>query len=446
MPHESRVFWREGLFLRPQHFQQQERFFDALSLNRSRALRPYPWGLSSLTIDESLASLGKFAVSQCAGILPDGTPFSIPGEVSPPPPLDIPEDSADHIVYLTLPVSQPGARWFAYRDKPEPDVRLLVSEEEIHDGSVAADGAEPVEVATPNLRYGIARRDTEGRVCLGLARVREVLNRQITFDQRYIPPLLDIRATAALSGALKNLTGRVELRLNELADRAAETAQGGSEAFASFFVLQALNRWKPVLDHLANLPNIHPERLFESLVGLAGDLSAMTRTDRKVPEFPRYDHENLQQTFAPVLDALIASLSAIFEQSAGQVKLDAIGPGSFKAVIDPARLQTCAFFLAATARVPMEQLRARLPGVVRMGAVHRMREIVGAGLQAGVRIAPVQTPPPQLRIMHDYVYFELDRSSTDWQELTRAAAAGIHIAGDWPDLKIELWWVKRAVQ
>ncbi len=45
MQGESRVAWREGLFLRPQHFQQQDRFTDALIRARTEPLRPYPWGL-----------------------------------------------------------------------------------------------------------------------------------------------------------------------------------------------------------------------------------------------------------------------------------------------------------------------------------------------------------------------------------------------------------------
>ena len=45
-----------------------------------------------------------------AGTLPDGTAFAIPDELPPPPPLDVPEDTRDAIVYLTLPAAQPGAQ------------------------------------------------------------------------------------------------------------------------------------------------------------------------------------------------------------------------------------------------------------------------------------------------------------------------------------------------
>src|SRR5580658_11073924 len=108
MQGENRVAWREGMFLRPQHFQQQDRFVDALIRARTEALRPYPWGLTALKINASLASLGKFAIEQCSGILSDGQPFSTPDDFPPPAPLDVPADAREATVYLTLPARQAG--------------------------------------------------------------------------------------------------------------------------------------------------------------------------------------------------------------------------------------------------------------------------------------------------------------------------------------------------
>ena len=42
----------------------------------------------SKVIDEELASLGKFAVVRAVGVMPEGTPFAIPEDQPPPPPLD----------------------------------------------------------------------------------------------------------------------------------------------------------------------------------------------------------------------------------------------------------------------------------------------------------------------------------------------------------------------
>ena len=61
----------------------------------------------------------------------------------------------------------------------------------------------------------------------------------------------------------------------------------------------------------------------------------------------------------------------------------------------------------------------------------------------GVPLRHTPTPPPQLRVLPGYVYFELDRGVPDWREFATSPALGLHVAGDWPQLKLELGCVKR---
>ena len=447
MTGESRVAWREGLFLRPQHFQQQDRFTEALVRARTENLRPYPWGLATLKVDDSVAALGKFSVSKCSGALPDGAPFSFPSDAPPPPPLEVPQDTRDAVVYLTLPAIQSGAVQFAERGGSAQAgvARQLVDEMEVHDAFSQERATELIEVAHPNLRYGITRDQTDGRTLLGLARVREVVNGAVVLDDRYIPPCLDICASPRLTGLLSDIIGRTEQRLGELAERAVAATDGGAETFASFLLLQALNRWAPVLAHLNALPYVHPERLYEAFCSMAGELATLVRAEeRRPPPFPPYDHEDLEATFELVYETLQSELSQMFEQSAGQLKLEQVGPGAYTAVItNHALFSTCNFYLAVTARTPQEELRARLPSHVKLGSVLKMRQIVTSSLASGIGITPQPAPPPQIRVLPNFVYFELDRAAADWRDLATAPALGMHVAGDWPDLRLELWWVKR---
>jgi type VI secretion system protein ImpJ len=72
-----------------------------------------------------------------------------------------------------------------------------------------------------------------------------------------------------------------------------------------------------------------------------------------------------------------------------------------------------------------------------------MRHIVDSAL-TGIALRHSPTPPPQIRPIPGYVYFELDRSAEQWGALVKAPALGLHVAGDWPGLKLELWCVKKA--
>ena len=444
MQGEGRVAWREGLFLRPQHFQQQDRFVDALIRARTQSLRPYPWGLVDLKVNQDLGALGKFGVERCIGLLMDGQPFSAPEDQTPPDPLDVPADARDVIVYLTLPARQAGAVEFQNRDRAGEAVRYVVDEEEVTDAFSDERTREPIETASPNLQFGITRDQTYGRICIGLARIREVQNGRLIFDERYIPPCLDLRASPRLAGFLTDIVGRAEQRANELALRAVEATDGGAETFASFLLLQAINRWLPQLVHLSSLPALHPERLYEVFVSMAGELSTLVRADRKPPPFPAYDHEALQATYEPVIDALQAALSAVYDRSAIQLPLELGGPGAYLSrITDHSLYQTGFFYLAVNAAASLDEIRGRFPAMAKIGAVQKMRQIVDSALP-GVPLRHAPTPPPQLRVLPGYVYFELDRSAPDWRDFASAPALGLHVAGDWPDLKLELWCVKRS--
>ncbi|HYS83770.1 MAG TPA: type VI secretion system baseplate subunit TssK, partial [Bradyrhizobium sp.] len=50
----TKVAWSEGLFLRPHHLQQNDRYHEHLLESRVRTSTPYPWGFSELEIDRDL--------------------------------------------------------------------------------------------------------------------------------------------------------------------------------------------------------------------------------------------------------------------------------------------------------------------------------------------------------------------------------------------------------
>ncbi|QUL36786.1 type VI secretion system baseplate subunit TssK [Erythrobacter sp. JK5] len=444
MSDRNRVAWREGMFLRPQHFQAQDRFFESFFAARHDWALPYSWGFSEVEIDVGLAELGQFAIKSAKGIMPDGTPFSIPGDQPPPSPLAVSAQARDADIYVTLPPRQSGAIEFAEDEAGSLDARFAVGETQVSDNFSTDRAIEAIETAAPNLRFGMTPDETDGRLLLGVARVREVSGKKLVFDDRYIPPALDIRATR-LKGALTDLIGRSDQMVGELALRAAETIEGGQDTYRAFLLLQTLNRWGAILRHLATLPAVHPERLFENLVGMAGEISTLTRKERRPPELPEYDHENLQGCFDPVIDLLQTLLSGEFDRSVEPLDLEARGPGSFMHVIKNRTLlkQSYIYLAVADKTKSMEDIRKRFPSVCKIGPNTKMRELVANQLQSGIALRHTTTPPTQLHVLPGYVYFELDRGAADWAEVYDAPALGLFVADDWPELKLELWAVKQ---
>src|SRR5580704_1625706 len=110
MSWHSKVFWSEGLFLRPHHLQQNDRYFEHLLERRIGHVTPYPWGFSLLEIDRDLAQQTNFSLRRAAGVMPDGTPFAFPADGPSSGPSDVPGSAAGQSAWLSLPVGAPSTR------------------------------------------------------------------------------------------------------------------------------------------------------------------------------------------------------------------------------------------------------------------------------------------------------------------------------------------------
>ena len=86
---KKKVVWSEGMFLSPQHFQQQERYLEEFTKQYCSLMNPMRHGLAELELDYSLISIGKVGIKRAKGIFPDGTPFDIRNGLA----LDIPAGS-----------------------------------------------------------------------------------------------------------------------------------------------------------------------------------------------------------------------------------------------------------------------------------------------------------------------------------------------------------------
>ncbi len=73
-------------------------------------------------------------------------------------------------------------------------------------------------------------------------------------------------------GWLDRVIGWIGNKLDELARYAADATAGGGLQSADYLMLQALNREIPVLKHFRSSRYVHPERLYEELLRIAGEL------------------------------------------------------------------------------------------------------------------------------------------------------------------------------
>src|SRR5262245_11199392 len=67
------VAWLEGMFLRPQHLQQQGRYLESLIVQQLRGANPFFYGVRTLELDEDALAARRIEVKTFEAVLPDGT-------------------------------------------------------------------------------------------------------------------------------------------------------------------------------------------------------------------------------------------------------------------------------------------------------------------------------------------------------------------------------------
>jgi len=170
----NKVVWSEGMFLRPQHFQQHERYIEHLVHNRSDGLRAYDYGFKSLKLDTELLALGQVAIVSAEGVLPDGTPFRIPEDAAPPPPLDLSQEVQGQDVVFTLPARRVGAGDVVLDQEREGATRFVPTRIAAHDSTRRDSISAEIDVAEPHFRLMLREQNLDGYVAMRLARISEI--------------------------------------------------------------------------------------------------------------------------------------------------------------------------------------------------------------------------------------------------------------------------------
>ncbi|MDB5801550.1 MAG: type secretion system baseplate subunit TssK [Rhodocyclales bacterium] len=443
----SKVVWSEGLFLRPQHFQQQDRHIEWLVEARTKSAGPFFWGFTHLDIDEAALNIGKIAIKSASGILPDGSPFDFPAAHNGPIAFDFPADVKESVVCLALPMRRPLMAEFtdpmATTSAADPLARFDVHDETLPDSATASAAAEVVQIGHPRLVLDAESRVSDAFVKLGVIRIVERKpDNSLLIDRGYIPPMLACKQAPQLATMLREVQGLLNQRGDALAGRLSQTGAGGVAEIADFLFLMTVNRHQAVFDHLVQISQLHPERLYAQLLELMGELATLTASNRRPPNMPTYRHDALQATFDPLIREVRRGLSAILEQNAIQIELQDHQQGRYVGMIpDKGLLRQAGFVLSVNAQIPSETLRARFPAQVKLGPVEKIRELVNLQLP-GIALRPLSVAPRQIPFHAGFTYFELDNTGDLWKQLDSSGGLGMYVSGDFPGLEVSLWAIR----
>ncbi len=439
----DRVVWSEGMFLQPQHFQQQQRYQQAQLVQGLEALQSHVWGFTALKVDPAQLALGCIQLLECAGILPDGTLFNLDTQALARARFVVPEGTRQLEVVLALPMSGLCTSEVTRETAAQSLSRYHLIEATARDNSADDSGEATLQLSRLNLLLAAKQDVQRSHVYLDVLRVTERSpGGQVSLDQGFVAPVLNWRLAQPLVSFVDDFLSRVKQRGYMLATNMGVPGLGGVAEVQHFLMLQTINRAESILGHLASYPGLHPEVLYRELLGLAGELAIFSESSKRPKTYPVYRHDRLGDCFAPIMADLAYTLSAQAGTDVIPLVLQDREHGiRFAGVLDCALYATARFVLAVRAQVPDDELRKVFPTRLKIGPAERVADLVDLQLP-GLGVSVLPAAPRELPYYAGFSYFELQSDHPLWQELNTGAGFGLHLAGDFPGLQLAFWAIK----
>lgn len=443
MSDHRRVVWNEGMLLSPQHFQQLDRSVGHFVAERFRAAQAFEWGLTAIEFDREALRNGRVSLIGASGVLPDGTPFRMPGD-DPLPSARVVEEHFEPRreslrIHLGLPAMRSGRRAFGEAARPGmPGPRYSEESHELPDAA-GDGGTRTIGLARPNPVILFPDDALGDHDALPLAELVRSSEGGFALRDGYVPPLLQIGASDPFLRRVRSLRERLITKLNELVRERSE--KGGVVDFGNtgkFLIGQIVSSYIPVLSHLVAQPRVHPESVYLVLGQLIGALSTF-QTRIGPADVPPYDHEDLGGTIARLDELLDELLRAKTLEKTVRIELtkrDAfvqMGRITDERLLQPPN----ALYLGIRSDLDEQRLVAEAPVKVKIASDDRVDALIAANLR-GVPLAHVRTPPGSLTTRSAYLYFVLEPRGEAWETVRGARNVAIYVSPDFSNVSLEL--------
>lgn len=432
MRDSDRVLWSEGLFLRPQHFQQQDRHTEALMRGALRAGALHPFGFRALTLDATLIETGRVALTTARGLFPDGTPFAIPETMDPPEPVEIARDTAAGPVLLALPLDLPGGASFDPAHAEASGARYRGWITRVRDAVQGGAEPEEIEIARPASLLLPPGRASGGYAALPVIEVTGLrADGGVALREDFLPPALVTGAVPFYAQLLREVvTG-----LDRIAEAHGSMVLGAAgRTVENLLVLELANGARPGLAHLLAQEVFHPAELYRDLAILAGRMATYGSGSRRLTELPPYEHMAPGPAFAALADtlrSLILSLRYV-EPKSRALPVMKHATNIWKVRIDsPDLLEGSRIVVRVGADLSDEALRKIFVNQVTVGSAGEFDALWKSRLP-GIPLRPLHSQPREIPYDGDRLCLELDQRSEHWGSLREAPGFIIGVSGALP--------------
>ena len=434
--HHLPVHWSEGLFLQPHHLQAADRYWTEATQLSERWDHPYSYGVRTLEFSEEAISNYQFQVNVCHARMKDGALISLdPGQE--PDRVDLKEAFASEssvMVYLAVPKLRLGRPNVGTLGEPGKN-RYLDSTISVSDESLGGNDQE-VQLRDLNVRVCLSTQDLEGYELLPIARVQRSGEKEATpqLDTSYIPPVLAIEAWPPLGRdivrAIYDVIGqKIEILAETVVNRNISLVSQEPGDLNRLMMLSELNAAYATLRVLTFASGVHPLVAYTELARIVGQL-AIFGPQRRPPEIPQYDHDDLARIFYWVKRQIELMLDAIGGYEYEQRFFEGEGQG-MRVTLENKWLGSDWTWYVGVLRGDLSEkdcLAMLSPGALnwKLGSSGQVEALFKYG-QAGLQLNPAAQAPRALPPSRDWIYYEVSKVGAAWNDVQKTQTLAMRL-------------------
>jgi type VI secretion system protein ImpJ len=457
------LFWHQGLFLQPHHFQLQDQYVQSLLLPYQRFIEPHLWGVAQINVSSAALGNRSFELVKGEFLFPDGAHVSVPGNgLIEPRSFEDDWIEADKPLNVYLGLKKWDASGENVTVLPELQgigqvtTRFVTKTDPDEMGDLYQPGPK-AQIKSLHFVLRIfweTEKDRLGDYLLIPVAQIERQGEDLKLSDRYVPPSLNMNSSENLLLLVKEIRDQLASRSRQLEEyktqKGVHTAEFGTRDMVFVLALRSLNRYVPLLYHYLESPQIHPWPVFGLMRQLIGELSSFSDQVHVLGDaadgsalLRNYDHQDLGGCFRSAQSLITRLLDAITSGPEYAIRLVYDGT-YFAAELPPAIFEgRNRFYLELETEADPAALLQFIETMVKLGARESLPILIARALP-GVGMKHLAVPPQELPRRSHSLYFQIDHHSTQWSPVEKGRNIALYWDDAPEDLKVEMMVVGRS--
>ena len=464
MANQLKVVWFNGLNIDKIHFEQQERYFQRNIDLKTIGVLSHLYGIIDLKFSSEMLLQGKIALEKISGIAKEGSIFDAPKQDLLPEALEINYETLENsVITLKIPLGISSIADVALQNNL-PNSKYLTLRSIIasriydddHSNSISKEFEDEIDLqnttftqekinltlASLRLKLGILGNATPDELEIPIAKIKNIdSNKKIELEENFIPTCININKTPIIKSFLEEILYSIKRHKEILGEIFKGIDQTKNTLdFSTYLSLNLLKKWFLIFSYLIYKDKLHPEYLYEKLVEFQGDLGAFG-VENSFLEFIPYQHDNLNETFFPLINNIKILFAKITSPKYSMAKIINNGNGFYDLLFDNAGiLEEAELFLAINADTNHEYLIKNFKTQSKIHTQSEIKNIVATQLK-GLNIIQIPNIPSAIPYLNGYIYFKLDKKDELFKHFRGENIISIYLTNNIKNPDIKMWAV-----